>query len=215
MGTNWTADSGGVTADSASYFADGGEPNNSTGGTLWQQTLQNKFASSPILVSLISSFAYAMYQNQNIASFLKYIFDVRTAVGYGLDVWGAIVGISRTIPSSPPVTLDDTDYQTLILVKAAANIGNVTIPTLNRLLTQIFSGMGIVFVQDNLNMTLTYVFLFQPTIAQLAIVKSSGALPRPAGVQVGYVFQNTFGPLNTEPLNTAPLGSFSTQQVST
>jgi hypothetical protein len=64
-------------------------------------------------------------------------------------------------------------------------------------------------------MTLTYIFLFQPTPAQFAILNSSGALPRPAGVGVTYTFQNVYGPLNTEPLNTAPLNSFSTTQVTT
>jgi Protein of unknown function (DUF2612) len=183
----------------------------------WTQTLLSRFASSPILVSLISSFNAAMDQTANINAFLQYIWDVRTAVGYGLNVWGKIVNVSRTIPSTlptiPPITLGDADYQTLILVKAAANIGNATIPTLNKLLRLIFAGSGQVFVQDNLNMTLTYVFLFQPTIEQLAIVKNSGALPRPAGVLVDYVFATVIGPLNTAPLNTIPLNYLSVTQV--
>jgi hypothetical protein len=154
----------------------------------WSQTLISRFADKPIIVSLISSFNDAIDPSANIANFLKYIWDVRTAVGNGLNIWGKIVGVPRTIPGSPPITLSDFDYQTLILVKAAANIGNVTIPTLNRLLTQIFSGSGIVFVQDNLNMTLTYVFNFALTTAQIAIVQNSGAMPRPAGVGVNFSF---------------------------
>lgn len=154
----------------------------------WSQTLLSRFSGSPIIVSLISSFDAAMDPSANIAAFLQYIWDVRTAVGNGLNIWGKIVGIPRVIPGSPPVTLSDFDYQTLILVKAAANIGNVTIPTLNRLLTQIFAGDGIVFVEDNLDMTLTYVFNFAPTTAQIAIVQNSGAMPRPAGVEINFSF---------------------------
>lgn len=154
----------------------------------WSQTLISRFADKPIIVSLISSFDAAMDPSANISAFLQYIWNVRTAVGNGLNIWGKIVGIPRTIPGSPPVTLSDPDYQTLILVKAAANIGNVTIPTLNRLITQIFAGFGIVFVQDNLNMTLTYVFNFPPTTAQIAIVQNSGAMPRPAGVEILFSF---------------------------
>ena len=154
----------------------------------WSQTLLSRFSGSPIIVSLISSFDAAMDPSADIAAFLQYIWDVRTAVGNGLNIWGKIVGVPRTIPGSPPVTLSDFDYQTLILVKAAANIGNVTVPTLNRLLTQIFKANGIVFVQDNLNMSLTYVFNFAPTSAQIAIIQNSGAMPRPAGVQVNFSF---------------------------
>lgn len=177
----------------------------------WSQTLISRFSDSPIIVSLISSFDAAMDPSANIAAFLQYVWDVRTAVGYGLDVWGAIVGVSRVVPSSPPITLDDPGYQTLILVKAAANIGNVTIPTLNRLLRAVFSGSGLVYVQDNLNMTLTYVFLFQPTAAQLAIVESSGVLPRPAAVDLSYVWANVIGPPNTAMPNTIPPNYFAIQ----
>jgi hypothetical protein len=150
----------------------------------WSETLLSRFSNSTILVALISSFDAAMDPAADIAAFLQYIWNVRSAVGNGLNIWGKIVGIARVIPSSPPITLSDFDYQTLILIKAAANIGNVTIPTLNRLLTSIFGSYGIVYVQDNLNMTITYVFNFPPTTAQLAFVGFSGALPRPAGVLV-------------------------------
>lgn len=161
----------------------------------WSQTLLSRFSGSPVIVSLISSFDAAVDPAADIASFLQYIWDVRTAVGYGLDVWGKIVGISRVVPSSPPITLSDFDYQTLILVKAAGNIGNCTIPTLNRLLTQIFAAFGSVYVQDNLNMTLTYVFNFAPTSAQIAILEFSGALPRPAGVGILYSYPTLPNPL--------------------
>ena len=162
----------------------------------WSQTLLSRYADKPILCALISSFNAAMDPGADIAAFQEYIWNVNTAVGYGLDVWGTIVGVSRVIPSTPPLTLDDDDFRTLILVKAAANIGNVTIPTLNALLSEIFADSGQVFVQDNLNMTLTYVFLFQPSQAQLAIVQNSGVLPRPAGVLVNSVWQQVLGPLD-------------------
>jgi len=175
----------------------------------WTQTLLSRFAGSPALVSLISSFNAAMDPTTDIQNFYRYIWNVRTAVGNGLNIWGKIVNVSRVIPSPVPVTLEDGDYQTLILVKAAANIGNVTIPTLNRLFRQIFGGSGLVYVQDNLNMTITYVFLFSPTAAQLAIIEYSGVLARPAGVLATYVTTSVHGPLNTDPLNTDQLNQFS------
>ncbi len=179
----------------------------------WSRTLLSRFAGSPILVSLISSFEAAMDPHANIEAFLQYIWNVKTAVGYGLDVWGTIVGVSRVVPSSPPITLEDPDYQTLILVKAAANIGNVTIPTLNRLLRAIFDGSGLVYVQDNLNMTLTYVFLFSPTAAQFAIVEYSGVMPRPAGVLIDIAWPtvSAYGLYNTVRYNTTPFNSYNPQ----
>ena len=176
----------------------------------WSQTLLSRFAGSPVLVALISSFNAAMDPIGQLENFYRYIWNVRTAVGNGLNIWGKIVGVSRVVPSPTPVTLDDADFQTLILVKAAANIGDVTVPTLNRLLRAIFAGSGLVYVQDNLDMTLTYVFLFQPSPTQQAMVQYSGAMPRPAGVGVTYVFSKELGPLNTVPLNTTPLNQFST-----
>jgi len=180
----------------------------------WSQTLLSRFAWRPIIVALITSFDAAMDPAADIAAFLQYVWNVRTAVGYGLQVWGKIVGVSNVISTpSGSITLDDADFQTLILVKAAANIGNVTVPSLNALLRAIFADSGVVYVQDNLNMTLTYVFLFQPTATQLAIIQYSGVMPRPSGVLVtGYAFENALGPLNTVPLNTWPLNQFAEQQ---
>ena len=174
----------------------------------WSQTLISKFANNAPLVALISSFNAAMDPTGQIENFYKYIWNVRTAVGNGLNIWGKIVGVSRVVPSPVPVTLDDADFQTLIFAKAAANIGNVAVPTLNKLLQAIFGGSGLVYVQDNLDMTLSYVFLFQPSPAQQAIIQYSGVMPQPAGVLVNYFWTQVQGPLNTQPLNTWPLNQF-------
>lgn len=162
----------------------------------WQQTLISRLAAGPIINSLISSFNAAVDPSGAIATFLQQVLNVNTAVGNGLDIWGTIVGVKRVIPGSPAITLGDPDFRTLILAKAAANIGNVTVPTLNKLLRLIFAAQGgLAYVQDNLNMSMTYVFGFYPTTAQQAIVENSGVLPRPAGVLVNYEWPTTSGPL--------------------
>lgn len=163
----------------------------------WNETLLSQFVNSRVINSIISSFNAALDPSANIDAFLEYIWNVNTAVGNGLDIWGRIVGVSRNIASvtTGQITLADADFRTLILVKSAANIGNVTVPTLNGLLSQIFSGYGDVYVQDNLNMTLTYVFDFEPTTAQQSIVENSGVMPRPAGVEVIYQWPTVSGPL--------------------
>jgi hypothetical protein len=150
----------------------------------WDETLLSQYANSPIINALIESFNDAMDPAADIAAFQRYVWNVNSAVGDGLKIWGKIIGVSPNIPNYTEV-LTDEDYRLLILVKAAANIGNVTIPTLNKLLSQIFtSSSGTVYVQDNLNMTITYVFSFGLTASQIAIVENSGVVPRPAGVEV-------------------------------
>lgn len=164
----------------------------------WQETLLSQYANSPAINSLLSSFDAAVDPSTDIDNFLMFIWNINTAVGNGLDIWGRIVGVNRVIPvpGSTTITLLDGDFRTLILAKAAANIGNVTVQTLNKLLRLIFAAQGgIAYVQDNLNMSMVYVFGFPPTNAQQAIVENSGVLPRPAGVLVNYAFPTSSGPI--------------------
>jgi len=90
--------------------------------------------------------------------------------------------------------LSDDVYRRLIMVKAAVNISNLSIPNINSFLQYFFgtsvsgSPYGIVYVIDGLNMSLTYHFNFIPNAWQLAIVNSSGVFPRPAGVLVNVTY---------------------------
>lgn len=65
-------------------------------------TVISQYANSPILTTLITDFAQYVDQTANMQSFFDLIWNVDTAQGYGLDVWGRIVGISRTIQVSAP-----------------------------------------------------------------------------------------------------------------
>ena len=75
------------------------------------------------------------------------------------------------------------------MMKAAANISDCTIPNLNKLLTFMFGGRGRCYVRNDAEMVMSYVFEFQLTTSELAIVQSSGALPAPAGVTVNIIQQ--------------------------
>jgi len=70
----------------------------------WNQTILSQYANSPAMLGIISSFNAAIDPSVDIANFYANIWDVQTAVGYGLDVWGNIVGVSRQlmIPESGP-----------------------------------------------------------------------------------------------------------------
>lgn len=61
------------------------------------QTVISQYANSPILTKLIENFSEYVDQAQNFDSFYDLIWNVLTAQGAGLDVWGRIVGVSRTL----------------------------------------------------------------------------------------------------------------------
>ena len=182
------------------------------------QTVISQYANSPVMLALLQSLNANIDPSQNITNFYNDMWDIATASGYGLDCWGRIVGVSRTVQTATaqyfgfaesgtlnalsfhesgevgcfyngerllyPYELSDTDFRTLILAKAAANIWDGSIPGLNAILRALFTTeAGNAYVVDNGNMSLTYVFEFPLTAVQLAIVSSSGVLPRPAGVQ--------------------------------
>lgn len=177
-------------------------------------TVLSQYANSPIITSLCANMAQYVDQTVNIDAFFDSIWNVLTATGYGLDVWGRIVGVSRVVQvpststffgfqqegagavgfgqapffsgqqSTNNTSLDDASFRTLILAKALANICDGSIQAINQLLLNLFPHLGNCFVADGLNMTMTYTFAFPLTPVQLAIVQNSGVLPRTTGVAV-------------------------------
>lgn len=64
-------------------------------------TVISQYANSPTLQQLIQSFNGYLDQTANLVAFYDLIWNVATAQGYGLDVWGRIVGLGgRTLQIS-------------------------------------------------------------------------------------------------------------------
>lgn len=177
-------------------------------------TVISQYANSPIIDQLCTNMEQYVDQTQNLDDFYDNIWNIDTAVGYGLDVWGRILGVSRILElpstaqffgfqqeqsgatgfgqapffsgqsSSNNVELLDSAYRTLLFAKALANICDGSIPSINQLLLNLFPNLGNCFIADGLNMTMTYTFKFPLTPLQLAIVQNSGVLPRTTGVAV-------------------------------
>lgn len=176
------------------------------------ETIISQYANSPIITTLIGNFYDYIETTPYFEEFFDKIFNIQTAVGYGLDVWGRILGVSRVlqVPSSDqylgfeealpdatgfgiapfysgaPVTdnfsLSDDAFRLLLYAKAASNITDGGIRSLNRLLLTLFPNRGNCYVTDGLDMTMTYTFEFTLTAVELSIVTNSGVLPRPTGV---------------------------------
>jgi len=203
--------------------------NPSNNPPLWQQTLLSQYVDSPTLTSLIESFSDAISPDTDITNFYNNIWNVATAVGNGLDIWGQIVGVSRylkinvsnyfgfdesvTTPTlatgaqpfnqapfslgataTTTFALTDAQYRRLILVKAAANISNLSIPAINSLLRAEFgtsdgtNPYGAAYVVDLGGMAFQYYLNFVPSAVQIAIINNSGVFPRPAGVNVSLTY---------------------------
>jgi hypothetical protein len=67
----------------------------------YQQTIQSEYANSPTLQQLISCVNSWLDQENNIDAFYDNVWNLETATGYGLDVWGRIVGVTRILQVSP------------------------------------------------------------------------------------------------------------------
>jgi hypothetical protein len=189
----------------------------------WQETLLSQYVSSPTLVALIEALNDAIDPATDLQKFYDNIWNVQTAVGYGLDVWGRIVGVDRVLQvsaqniyfgfneaflhsstqgsqpfnqqpfySGPENTtsyaLGDNDYRTLILAKAATNISDCSIPSINAILRYLFGSFGNAYVENTGAKTMNYRLNFTPTNVQIAIFQNTNVIPRPAGVKATLVW---------------------------
>lgn len=67
----------------------------------YQQTIISEYATSPTLLELIADWNDCIDPTVNIDSFYANYMDIDTAVGVGLDIWGRILGVSRTVAATP------------------------------------------------------------------------------------------------------------------
>ncbi|WP_233788113.1 DUF2612 domain-containing protein [Serratia ureilytica] len=85
------------------------------------------------------------------------------------------------------IELADPIYRRLIMMKAMSNITDCSIPNINRMLRYMFGDRGRAYIQNDGGMKMSYVFEFELSTAELAIVQSSGALPAPPGINVSII----------------------------
>ena len=158
-------------------FVIGLSPIGATVGFDWQKTVISQYANSQRLLAIIASFDDAEDITPEFDAFYQNVWNILTAQGEGLDVWGRILGVSRILtvdtgdyfgfeealpgsngwnqqswyagpPSSGNYALSDPAYLTLLLAKAAFNICDGSIPAINQILMTLFSGEGNAYVQE-------------------------------------------------------------------
>lgn len=64
----------------------------------FEETICSEYANSPTLLQLITNMNDYVDPRTNLINFYNLIWNVDTAVGFGLDIWGRIVGVSRVVP---------------------------------------------------------------------------------------------------------------------
>lgn len=177
------------------------------------QTIVSQYVSSPIIGTMLANLSECIDPTANFDAFYDLIWNVDTAQGYGLDLWGRIVGVGRVLQipieadylgfSEPDAwkpfgygifyagdsitsnfALTDSAYRLLIMAKAALNITDGSIPAINQILLALFPTYGNCYVRDDGGMEMTYVFGATLSPVDNAIVTQSGAIPKPIGVTV-------------------------------
>ena len=61
------------------------------------RTVQKQYSNSPVLLALLASFDQWVDPTKFSADFLANVWDISTAQGFGLDIWGRILGQSRSL----------------------------------------------------------------------------------------------------------------------
>lgn len=156
----------------------------------WRQTIIAEFSNGPKLVTLLESINAWIDPSTNFENFFNLLWNIDTAVGYGLDVWGRILVIPRQIKvpqttffgfqeagdrtgfnqgpfwtgimaGEAAYTLTDSVYRLLLFAKAAFNITNCSIPAINAIMMNLFPNRGNCYVTDNTSGPVNAWFGFQ------------------------------------------------------
>lgn len=149
----------------------------------WTQTLLSQYASAPTITGIIENFNDCLDPQADLQNFYNFVWDLDTAQGFGLDIWGRILGLTRNLDvNGVAYTLDDTTYRSMLYIKALSNISATNAASLNKLLTQLFSSEGRAYAIDMGHMRMMYVFEFALSALDYTILSNSNLLPHPAGV---------------------------------
>lgn len=149
--------------------------------------------------------------------FYKNFWDIETATGHWLDIWGVIVAVDRyldvpmedaffgmqegdLLPFNDGIFYDGTEtgtsvyklnddiFRRVIIAKAMANIVSCDTTSLNQILTFFFEGRGKVYITSNGNMVINYLFEFELVPWERSLFEQNKIFPHPAGVLVNIIY---------------------------
>jgi hypothetical protein len=154
-----------------------------------EQTIISQYGNSSTIGQLIQNMNENIDPRADIDNFYDWVWNIETAQGFGLDIWGRIVGVNREVFTNPVYYLSDTAYRSLLLVKCLSNISLATAQSINQLLNNWLPGRGRCYVRDLGSMAIQYVFEFALAAFEIFIVAQSGIFLRPAGVLANIIIE--------------------------
>jgi hypothetical protein len=175
---------------------------------LAERTIQSQYGTSPHIRGIIERFAKLIAPTADIETFYEKIFDPRTAEGVGLDIWGIIVGANRYVEvqgedyfgflgsnlhpfnqrpfyqdggASNVYRMADNAFRELIFLKAYANIGDATMPSIKRIVNAIFPKGGTAIKAGHMKIRMIF-FSFEVPPYSFALLRKYGLFNVGAGV---------------------------------
>lgn len=132
----------------------------------WRATTLAEYQNSEKLISLLESINDWIDPSTNFETFFNVLWNLDTAVGYGLDVWGRILVIPRrlTITVGSFFGFQEAGDRTGFNQESFGDL---------------YAGWDV--------MTISYIFTFPLEPFEKAIVQS-GVLPKPTGVRASWLY---------------------------
>ena len=168
-------------------------------GTLFdfETTVISQYANSPTILQLCNNLNQYIDQSANFANFFNFVWNVDTAVGFGLDIWGKIVGVSRLL-QIPNTTKYVGFYQPSESQPAQdwTPAGSDQPPYNN-------PPVGGAFYTGH-NATTAYL-LPDDSYRQLILAKAFANIASTTAPAINQILQNLYGPGSAWVLNTGPM----------
>lgn len=190
-------------------------------------TVQSQYSASPRILALAGMYWDMLNPGSEIQTMLDDMLNPSTARGYGLDVWGRIVGIKRaTVPVSgeylafdpdplsnpdgdswnnapfnpltPQGLATDTVFRVYVMVKAMMNIGNGSLADINKYFSLMFPDSGIQVIHAGTMIIRVLDYDAVLTDAALMALRSIDWVPAGVGWQVWQGEPDCFGFLGSE-----------------
>lgn len=176
-----------------------------------EQTVNGDYLSSQTMMGIITAFNDAIDPTVDVEAIRANILDIDTAQGFGLDILGRIIGLSRevrgvsssaiaglaiagsaiagnlSLTSGAVTSLNDVQYRVALKIKAFGNVSRLTVDTMNAQLRMLSLGRGNAWVHDFGGMSFSYYFGFALQSFERSMIINSDLLMRPSCVTAALV----------------------------
>lgn len=156
----------------------------------FEATVISQYANSPVILQLASNMNDYVDQSTNFANFFNYVWNVLTAVGFGLDIWGRIVGVSRLLHI--PTTSDYVGFDNSATPPPDWQTMGSNQPPQPAVGDQMYTGY---------NATQTYLLL-DDAYRQLILAKAFANICTTTAPAINTILQNLYGKGSAWVLNT-------------